>query len=194
MKRKGSELIERLTGQEAKAVISRLVADRPELPARVEEAARAVLADLTFEEIADDVEDAMRSLDLDDLNACAGRHRGGYTSPDEAALQLIEEAVEPFLDDMTRRIELGDESGALGVCKGILLGLYRMRDKMRGHDFLQRAEDFPNDHARWVVRLWTGGADPRPGERGRVTSRRVLPREFVERHIPEWIDLAQPDA
>jgi hypothetical protein len=42
------------------------------------------------------VEQAVRGLDLDDLGSRAGNHSGGYTSPAEAAWELIEETVEPL--------------------------------------------------------------------------------------------------
>lgn len=96
--------------------------------------------------MADDVEHDLRSLDLDDLGDRAGQHRGGYTSPTEAAWELLQEAVDPFLADMKRQMELGLEREALEVCKGVVLGLYRIRNT-RGDEFLGWAEDFPAEAA-----------------------------------------------
>ena len=121
-KRKTSEIIDRLSGDEAKAVIRRLLDESPDLLADVERHARAILGDISFEAIADDVEGAMTSVDVEDLYARAGSHDGGYTSPGDAAYELLEEAIEPFLTDIRRRRELGNEAEALAICQGVQIG------------------------------------------------------------------------
>ena len=153
---------------------------------RSEQAARSLLGQVSFESVADDVEHALRSLDLDDLGSRAGRHRGGYTSPTEAAWELLQEAVDPFLLDLKRQLELGLERGALEICKGVVLGLYRVRGT-RGDEFLGWAEDFPAEAAADAVRVLAGG-----NQKGVGGTRRARPHfgeEFVEQHVPEWNDL-----
>lgn len=39
--------------------------------------------------------------------ASAGRQGWGYVEPTEAAWELLEGALNPFLDEMRRRVELG---------------------------------------------------------------------------------------
>lgn len=123
------------------------------------------------------------SLDLDDLGSRAGRHRGGYTSPTEAAWELLREAVDPFLSDMKRQMELGLEREALEICKGVVLGLYRIRNT-RGDEFLGWAEDFPTKAAADAVRVLAGG-----NQKGVGRTRRAGPHfdeEFVDKKVPEW--------
>ena len=101
---------------------------------------------------------------------------------------MLQEVVDPFLSDMKRRIDFGLAVQALEICKGVLLGLYRIRH-MKGDEFLGWAEDFPTEAAAGAVSTWTGRQD-RDGANG--TSRRkcpVFPREFVADHVPEWDDL-----
>lgn len=132
------------------------------------------------------MEHALRSLDLDDLESRAGRHRGGYTSPTEAAWELLQEAVEPFLSDMKRQMELGLEREALEICKGVALGLYRIRGS-RGDEFFGWAEDFPAEAAADAVRVLARGR-----QKGVGGARRARPRfdeEFVHKYVPEWSDL-----
>ena len=148
--------------------------------------ARSILGQVSFESVADDVEHALRSLDLDDLGSRTGRHRGGYTSPTEATWELLQEAVDPFLADMKRQIELGLQREALEICKGVVLGLYRIRDT-RGDEFLGWAEDFPAEAAADAVHVLAGG-----NQKGVGGTRRARPHfgeEFVEKHVPEWSDL-----
>ncbi len=56
--------------------------------------------------------------------------------------------MEPVLDDLKRHIELGLEAEALEICKGMVLGLYRLNERVRG-DVLgwgadeQKSRDIP---------------------------------------------------
>src|SRR5207248_8837141 len=85
-------------------------------------------------------------------------HGGGYTSPTEATWLLLQEAVEPFVSDMKRQMDLGLEAEAREVCKGVLLGLYRIRDS-RGDEFLGWAEDFPAEAAADAVGILARGQE-----------------------------------
>ena len=183
---KPGSALERLEADEAHAVLRRLLAAHPDLRAEAEQTARSLLAEVSFESVADEVECAMCSLDLDDLGSRAGRHRGGYTSPTDAAWELLQEAVDPFLSDMKRQLELGLEMEALETCKGLVLGLYRVRDT-RGDEFLGWAEDFPAEAAADAVRVLA-----RRNQRGVGRTRRARPHfdeAFVGKHVPEWSDI-----
>ena len=180
-KRKTSDVIERLTGDEAKLAIRRLLDESPDLLPKLEGHARAVLGGISFEAIADDVEE---------LYARAGSHYGGYTSPGDAAYEMLSEAIEPFLADLRRRREIGNEADALAICQGVLLGLYRMRGKMKG-EVLDEAPDFPGDMADSVIDVWSG-ADRRDRRSGKRADRRELPRAFVETYIPDWDSRTKP--
>jgi hypothetical protein len=74
---------------------------------------------------AEEVLDAVTSLDLDSLNDRAGSHSWGYVEPTEAAWELLEEAVEDIVADMKRSMDLGLETTAETICVGIVVGLHR---------------------------------------------------------------------
>ncbi len=183
---KPPSVLERLEDGEAHALLRRLLAAHPALRADAEQMARALLGEVGFESVADDVEQALRSLDLDDLESRAGRHSGGYISPAEAAWELLEEAVDPFISDLKRQMELGLDKEAVELGKGILLGLYRIRDT-RSDEFLGWAEDFPAEAAADAVRVLTGGK--KKGAAGTRYARSHFDEEFVDKHVPEWSDL-----
>ena len=131
-----------------------LIARHPGLAAEAEQLSRAAVTQVDAETIAAEVEDAVLALDLDDLNARAGGQRRGFVEPTEAAWELLDEALEPFLDEMRRRVELGFEAAAVATCRGIVLGLYRCRgqttDKVLGW-----AEDFPGEAAGEAIGMLT---------------------------------------
>lgn len=183
-----ASVLERLAPAEAQAVLHRLLAAHPNLATEADQIARGLLGEVRFQSVADDVESAIRALDLDDLGSRAGRHRGGYTSPTEGAWALLQEIVDPFLSDMKRQLELGLVVQALEICKGVLLGLYRIR-RVKGDEFLGWAEDFPMETAADVVSTWAGRQDRKNAKSTSRRERRVFPKEFVADHVPEWDDL-----
>lgn len=179
--------LDQLKGNEAVAVLRILLEKRPALRKEVEALAKSVIGDVSTEDVADQVEGAVRSLDLDDLDSRAGRHRDGYVEPSQAAVDLIEEAVMPFIEDMTRRAEAGQAEAALRSCVGIVLGLYRLRDQ-HGDEFLGWAVDSPDELAGWAV------VTLRKALRGKKAARRGaqppanLPAIFRET-APEWAEM-----
>lgn len=74
--------------------------------------------------VADDVACALRYLDIEELNGHAGyRPHRGYVHPAEAAEEILDEALQPFLRDLERRAALGMATAATELAVGILLGL-----------------------------------------------------------------------
>jgi hypothetical protein len=183
--KKKTPLLEQLQPGEAALVLSRLLAGHPELLPEAEEIARSTLSEVSFESIASEVEDSIRQLSLDDLDGQAGRHSWGYTEPTEAAWQLLEEAVEPFVEDMKRHLGLGLHEEAFEICKGIVLGLYQCRDA-DGDEFLGWAEDFPAEAAGNAVAEWMGAGKRGSSGNQPGPNRVLLLREFVDKHAPEW--------
>jgi hypothetical protein len=141
---------------------------------------RAIVAHVDAEAVAEDVEETVLGLDLDDLEARAGRKSWGYVEPTEAAWELLGEAVDPFVDEMKRHIRLGFEAAAIATCAGIVLGLYRCRGE-NSHQLLGCAEDFPAETAEHAV-----AALARESSAKHRAWR--LPETIVAR-VPEWADM-----
>lgn len=187
-RRKGS-VLEHLKAEEAQDVLRRLLAAHPDLGAEAETIARSLLGEVTFEAVAAAVEDAVRAMDLEDLNGRAGRHEWGYVGPDEAAWEILEETVEPFLDDMKRQIELGLEVEPLEICKGVLLGLYRIEHGKRG-ELAEWAPDFPAEAAGGAIETWQREMQTKKAARvGDRRNRPAFPQDFIDRFVPEWRDM-----
>jgi SOS-response transcriptional repressor LexA len=122
-----SSPLQQLKDGEAAALLRSLVAKHPELSAEAETLAASVIGDVAMEDLAQGVRDAVRALDIDDQNSRAGAHSDGYVEPTEAAWDLIEEAVMPFVEDIQRRLDSDQPDAALATCAGVVLGLYRVR-------------------------------------------------------------------
>jgi len=122
----------------------------PKLAREAEETPRSLLQEVKDEEIAAEIEDEIRTLDYDDVNARAGRHEFGYVEPTEAGWEILEERVEPFREDMKRHLELGLDSGGAGNLQRPTAGLLSAQRTCGWRRF------------RMGVRLPGGGGRPRP--------------------------------
>ncbi len=182
-------LLDRLKPGEAATVLRRLLEAHPDLSSEAEEVAQSLLQQLEYEDVAAEIEDEIRALDYEDLNARAGSHEWGYVEPSEAAWEILEETVEHFLDDMKRHIELGLEAEALEICKGMVLGLYRLSEH-EGGDVLGWAPDFPAEAAGNALEVWYAGADDPKSRDIRRKTRPPLPQDFLSM-VPKWIPMIE---
>ena len=185
----GRRTLERLKPDEAAVVLQHLLEAHPELSSEAEEMARSLLHQVDYEELAAEIEDEIRALDYDDLNARAGSHEWGYVEPSEAAEEILEETLAPFVEDLKRHVELGLEAEALEICKGVVLGCYRLSER-EGGDVLGWAPDFPGEAAGNALEVWYRGAgDPKKREHGRG-KRAALPPDFLSL-VPKWIPMIE---
>lgn len=177
--------LDRLKGDEASRLLHALLDRHPELASELRELASSELGHVSIEDVAHEVEAAVDMLDLDDLNDRAGSHAHGYVEPTEAAWELVEEAVAPFIEDIQRRAEVGEQAAALSTCAGVVLGLYRLRDK-GGDEFLGWAVDAPDELAGEAVAALRKAL--RTARASHIAP--TLPAVFRE-VAPEWSDMLE---
>jgi len=182
-------LLDRLKPGETVTVLRRLLKAHPDLASEAYGIARSLLRQLAYDDVAAQIEDEIRALDYEDLNARAGSHEWGYVEPSEAAWEILEETVEPVLDDMKRYIELGLEAEALEICKGTVLGLYRLSER-EGGDVLGWAPDFPSEAAGNALEFWHAGVDEPKSREVRQKTRPPLPQDFLTM-VPKWIPMIE---
>ncbi len=139
--------LDALSVAEKAAVLEELLAVRPDLREPAEACAARLMKDASWSAIADDVESALKWLDIHELNTRAGYRPGfGYVDPVEAAGEILDEALQPVLDDLQRRAGLGMRSAATEVAAGILLGLYNCQEG-GSETLLEYAPDYAAERA-----------------------------------------------
>ena len=103
MRRKKS-VLDTLSAAEKGELLDHLLAARPDLREQVEAYAVGRMSAEDRDAVAVDVESALRGLDIDELNGRAGYRPGaGYVDPGEAADEILDEALQPFLARDWRR-------------------------------------------------------------------------------------------
>src|SRR5260370_8314055 len=119
-----SRVLESLTGSDALSIL-KILADRDERLAReIDAVAGELLGEVNVADVAANVTDELESLDVDDIFDKSGARRDGYVDPGDAAFQMLEHTLAPFLQDIKRYRTLGLPEQASAWCLGMLRGIY----------------------------------------------------------------------
>ncbi len=174
-----SRILESLTGSDALSIL-KILADRDERLAReIDAVAGELLGEVNVAGVAANVKDELESLDVDDIFDKSGARRDGYVDPGEAAFQMFEEALAPFLQDMERYRALGLPEQASACCLGILQGIYDF-DKDSSTQYKEWGVDAPEEYFGQVANAWENIYHGKPP---------LLKLEgFVKEHCPDYAE------
>jgi hypothetical protein len=150
------EIIHGLHADEAFQVLKELLKDNPSLIKSAYDIAMKNAHNIDPDGIMDDVFFELNQLDMDDLNGRAGRTKYGYVDPSEAAGELFEETMTPFIDEMKRNQERSLPAVAKAYCIGIIKGL-RKFDKESYSDLKDWFVDEPSEYVYTVLDEWKKG-------------------------------------
>jgi hypothetical protein len=171
------DLLSRLTPEQAREVLRRLCEKDGAIRDAAVAEARAMLADVDVDDVARDVFDALDSIDVHDLWDRAGPKRDGYVPPGEMAFEMVEEEIEPFLDQARRYRELGMNSEEDLVVMGVLKGLYCYAQESKS-EFKDWAADIPGECFGDVLRLL------RKEHKNKTLLKKM--NQFIEVACPTW--------
>jgi len=171
------EIIDCLSPADALSILKALARSDEALAQRIAEMAMARLSRVDPEEVAAVLYDELDALEVEEVWDRAGRTRYGYVEPGEAADQMIEEVLEPFLEELTKHQKLGMNAEANRMCMGLLLGLYRFEHESTS-EFKGWAPDAPLIFAETVVDAWKAGS-PSPADVRALEA-------FIEEKLDGW--------
>ena len=180
IKSNASGLLQRLSPEEASAILSQLLDNHPELRSEAAQLATELVSSSSSEDIAPDVYGRITDIDIEALNERAGTHSWGYVEPSEGAIELLGEAIEDLIEDMKRKAELRLIPAAEVVCVGIVEGLYQARN-VQSDGALGWAPDFPGEEAEHVVGEFLRSCP----QSDRKAVRQDL-METLAKRVPEW--------
>jgi len=148
-----NDVVGKLTPEQALEIIERLSQKGGKIRDAVVNEAMNILADVDMDETADEVFDALESIDVQDCWDRSGASRDGYTSPDEAAAEIIDEELQPFLVQVERYHELGMFEQEAVYCAGVVLGIYRYGRESKS-EFREWSADLPSECAGLLLENW----------------------------------------
>ena len=151
-------LIDPLDLDEARRVLHTIATDHPDLHGHITRAIRT--RPITSDIVAERIIERIAVLGFDELNARSGRSEYGYTSPDEAAWELLEEAVEADVQRIGELLRVGRVDAARHHAAGILQAMDMLDAECSDNPVLAAAPDFPDETVYAVQRAWkAGGGD-----------------------------------
>jgi hypothetical protein len=172
-----TDVISMLTAEQALMIVGRLCRRGGVLPDAIVAEAMVILTEIDVDSIADEVFVALDSIDVQDCWDRSGRSRDGYTSPDEAATEIIEEEIQPYLDQIERYRALAMPEQELAFCMGVLLGIYRYMKESRS-EFSEWSTDIPAECAGLLMDQW------RKRQKGKASIGAM--QTFIRARCPEW--------
>jgi len=148
--------IRNLSPYEASRVLNGLLDISPDLAGKVYGIALTVACDVDADDIMGDVFFELDTLTVDVLNGRAGSTRYGYVEPAQAAGEIFDETMDPFIGEMVRNRERGLHSIAKAYCFGIIKGL-RMYIRESKSDFKEWISHDARVYVHVVVADWLEG-------------------------------------
>jgi hypothetical protein len=177
----------------ARRVLGDLLEQQPELKTAVAKLAEEAAKNPRMEDLAAEIEDALNRISAGDIYLKSGRTWRGYREPEEAAGEVLSEAVRPYFDRLEKLLSKKDDPGALVLCEAMILALYRVKHGDQFSEYEEYAEDFPEETADWAARLWRSAGNVQWAGVRRFHSDRTIPADFVQQSVPEWDWLLSED-
>lgn len=148
-----TSFLTKLTPEEALEILTRLANKNPGILKEIEKEAEHLLKKIDLNKIADDVFSDLNAIDVDDLFARSGPKRGGYSAPEDQAVEMMEETLEPYNSNVMRLLNLGMHQEAKTYCMGVLKGIYQY-DQDAGSDFKEWCEDVSAECFGYLLSEW----------------------------------------
>ena len=144
---------------------------------RIVELAENLFRDVNVNEVCEDVFFALDGIDVHELWDRAGSSTNGYTSPEDMAVEMFEEALEPFLQEMYRLLDLKMHQEAMLYCMGIAKGIYQYEEDSTS-EFKDWAADVPGESYSYILNEWK--------KRGVDVKDKKEMRAFISDECPNW--------
>ena len=173
-------VLDDITGEDALRILKKLCADDSALRTRVMDEARRVLADVDVDAVSEGVLLDLESLCVQELWDRSGPRRDGYSSPDEMAVEMFEEAIHPHEQEIEKYRRLGIVVPCMLYVMGTLKGIYRY-EKESESEFKDWATDVPAETFGFLLDRWRKDA-------GEEQYRRMS--DFIREQCPDWAGLA----
>jgi hypothetical protein len=174
------DIINKISPNEALEILKQMSKTDKDLRKKITKLAEDLFSDVDVDEICKAVFDAVDGIDVHELWDRAGPKTDGYTSPEDMSVEMFEEAIEPFVQEMQRLLDFKMHQEAKLYCMGILKGIYQYEEDS-GSEFKDWASDVPGESFGYILREW--------GKSGNSKNKKEM-KNFIKKECPVWSEWA----
>lgn len=147
------KILDKISAKEALEILRRLAEKDPNIAQQIEREAEQLFKKVDLEEICEDVFSVLDGIDVGELWDRSGPSRYGYSSPEDMAVEMMEEELDPYNKDVVKYLELGMAEEAKLYCMGVLKGIYQYVQESKS-EFKDWATDIPEECFGYLLREW----------------------------------------
>ncbi len=176
-KKMENNILNKISPNEALTIILYLAKSDNEIKKKIINIAEDLMKEVDLEEISEEVFSALDGIDVHELWDRSGAKSNGYTSPEDMAVEMMEEELEPFNQEVFRLCELNMLKEAMLYCMGVLKGIYRFSEDSKS-EFKDWSIDIPEECFGYLLDKW----------REKCKDKKYLKKmnEFIETECYRW--------
>lgn len=170
--------LDAIAPEDAIHILKNLAEEDIKTAEKIEQLLTEYLSDVSIDEIAEDIYSELSFIDIEEVWDRSGNTAYGYTEPSEAAWEIFEEILEPFVQKLKRYQELSMTNEAKYCCMGILKGIYMFEDESESQ-YKDLVEDAPEKYFEDVFDVWK--------ENCNIHEDLEEMENFIKNNFPLWI-------
>ena len=147
------QVLNDISTEHANEILKRLANEDANISKRIEELALEYLTKVDPDDIAENVFYDLNCLDVEDVWKNSGRTRDGYVDPYELTFEMVEAALEPYVDELRMCQNISMDEEAKLHCMGILKGIDKF-EREATTEFKDWAGDDPYENFIQVFNEW----------------------------------------
>ncbi len=172
------DILDKILPTEALVILRKLAESDTGIRKRIAGIAEALIKYVDIDETCDDVFITLDFIDVHELWDRSGESSNGYTSPEDMAYEMVEEALDPFEKEVHRLFDLGLTEEATLSCMGVLKGLYKYEHESES-EFKDWAADIPGECYGHLLREWRKLNKSKKDDKDMDS--------FLERECSKWV-------
>jgi hypothetical protein len=173
---KKDDIFDKISPNEALKILRQIAKTDKNLKKKIIELAEDLFRDVDVDDICETVFNVLDGIDVHELWDRAGPKIEGYTSPEDMSAEMFEEALEPFVQEMQRLMDLKMHQEAKLYCMGILKGIHQYEEDSES-EFKDWASDVPGESFGYILREW--------GKNRNNKDKKEM-KDFIEKEFPAW--------
>jgi uncharacterized membrane-anchored protein YhcB (DUF1043 family) len=147
------KIFEKISGKEALEILRRLAKKDPDIAQQIAKEAKQLLKTVNMGEICEDVFSVLDGIAVGELWDRSGPSSSGYSSPEEMAVEMMEEELDPYNKEVVKYFELAMAQEGKLYCMGVLKGIYKYAHESNS-EFKDWATDVPEECFGYLLEEW----------------------------------------